>query len=413
MRCRHEGAGQGAGDGQMPHRHRRAGSGRGARDLRLRGRARRRRWAHRACPQGLAQRPLAAPEPRCAPARPWPRPSAQSCPSGPRGGAQRRHREPGGGGRAPRSGRRRDDGARRLSGAVAAPRGRPALVRRARAVGCRQGGCRCAHPLYRTRARARHATLRHHPPHAGTVPRRAGGARLPPSPGHAGGKVRRRSGGSRGGARAGRRPHRRTGDRRGLSIFAARVSSHLEYFRTSSILGPQSRHASSTFTLHLGKLAERSMFGVPVDELAWLVLLIVAGGVVTGILAGLFGIGGGGIIVPILYEVFGALGVAADVRLQLCVGTSILIIVPTNIRSFMTHRRKGAVMMDVVRVWAIPAVLGVALGAAIAAFAPGTVLKIAFVVVASTISCKLLFGRDSWRLGTALPGRVGMMIYGF
>src|SRR6195256_3476749 len=154
-------------------------------------------------------------------------------------------------------------------------------------------------------------------------------------------------------------------------------------------------------------------FGVSLNELALLVLLIVAGGAVTGVLAGLFGIGGGGIIVPILYEVFGALGVAADVRLQLCVGTSILIIVPTNIRSFLTHRRKGAVMMDVVRILAIPAVLGVAAGSVIAAFAPGTVLKIAFVVIASTISAKLLFGRDSWRLGTQLPGRAATMAYGF
>src|ERR1700730_12570384 len=106
-------------------------------------------------------------------------------------------------------------------------------------------------------------------------------------------------------------------------------------------------------------------FGVPANELAWLLLLILAGGLVTGLLAGLFGIGGGGIIVPILYEGFGTLGVAADVRLQLCVGTSILIIVPTNIRSVVAHRRMGAVMMEVVRLWAIPAVLGVAVGAAI------------------------------------------------
>jgi uncharacterized membrane protein YfcA len=154
-------------------------------------------------------------------------------------------------------------------------------------------------------------------------------------------------------------------------------------------------------------------FGVPASELAWLLLLILSGGLVTGLLAGLFGIGGGGIIVPILYEVFGALGVPADVRLQLCVGTSIVIIVPTNVRSFLAHRRKGAVIMDVVRVWAIPAVLGVAGGSAIAAFAPGTVLKIAFVVIASTISAKLLFGRDSWRLGAQLPGRLGMAAYGF
>jgi uncharacterized membrane protein YfcA len=151
------------------------------------------------------------------------------------------------------------------------------------------------------------------------------------------------------------------------------------------------------------------LFGVPLNELAWLLLLIVAGGMVTGILAGLFGIGGGGIIVPVLFEVF---GVPADVRFQLCVGTSILIMVPTNVRSFLAHRRKGAVMMDVVYLCAIPAVLGVAAGSAIAAFAPGTVLKIAFVVIASTISAKLLFGRDSWRLGSQLPARIGMMAYG-
>ena len=61
-------------------------------------------------------------------------------------------------------------------------------------------------------------------------------------------------------------------------------------------------------------------------------------------------------------------------------------------------------MMDVVRVWAIPAVFGVAVGSVIAAFAPGAVLKIAFVLVASVIAIKLLFGRDNWRLGDDLPG---------
>ena len=83
--------------------------------------------------------------------------------------------------------------------------------------------------------------------------------------------------------------------------------------------------------------------GVSLGEIVWLVLAIILGGMVTGILAGLFGIGGGGIIVPILYEVFGALGVPADVRLQLCVGTSIVIIVPTNIRSYLTGG--GTVLM--------------------------------------------------------------------
>jgi uncharacterized membrane protein YfcA len=155
------------------------------------------------------------------------------------------------------------------------------------------------------------------------------------------------------------------------------------------------------------------VLGVPVSELLLLAVLILAGGLVTGILAGLFGIGGGALVVPVLYEVFGALGVSDDVRFQLCVGTSTAIILPTNVFSFLTHRDKGAVMMDVVRAWALPAVGGVAVGSTIAAFAPAAVLKLAFVLVGSVIAFKLLAGRDSWRLAADLPGRGGMTAYGF
>jgi uncharacterized membrane protein YfcA len=155
------------------------------------------------------------------------------------------------------------------------------------------------------------------------------------------------------------------------------------------------------------------IFGVPLDEVGWLVLAIVAGGLLTGLLAGLFGIGGGAIIVPILYEVFGVLGVPEEVRIQLCVGTSIAIIVPTNVLSFLAHRAKGIVLMDVVRAWALPAVIGVAVGSVIAAFAPGAVLKLAFVVVAGVIATKLLLGRDDWRIADDLPRGAGMSAYGF
>jgi uncharacterized membrane protein YfcA len=155
------------------------------------------------------------------------------------------------------------------------------------------------------------------------------------------------------------------------------------------------------------------ILGVPASELLLLAALIIVGGFITGILAGLFGIGGGALIVPVLYEVFRALDVPDEVRFQLCVGTSIAIIVPTNVLSFLTHRDKGAVMMDVVRAWAPPAVIGVAVGSAIAAFAPAAVLKLAFVLVGSVISFKLLMGRDDWRLADNLPGRGGMTVYGF
>jgi uncharacterized membrane protein YfcA len=153
--------------------------------------------------------------------------------------------------------------------------------------------------------------------------------------------------------------------------------------------------------------------GVGFHEILWLALAIVLGGVVTGLLAGLFGVGGGAIIVPVLYEVFRILGVPETVHMQLCVGTSLAIILPTTIRSYLTHRRKGLVVPRVIRLWALPAVIGVSCGAAIAAFAPPAVFKIAFVLIALLIAIKFLFAGDRWNLGTDLPGTVPMTFYGF
>jgi uncharacterized protein len=154
-------------------------------------------------------------------------------------------------------------------------------------------------------------------------------------------------------------------------------------------------------------------FGVGLNEIFWLAVAIVIAGVVTGLLAGLFGIGGGAVIVPVLYEVFGVLAVPEEVRMQLCIGTSIAIILPTTIRSYLTHRAKGLVIPRVIRLWALPAVLGVICGAVIAAFAPAAVFKVAFVVIAGFIAVKFLFAGDRWNLGTDLPGPVPMTCYGF
>jgi uncharacterized membrane protein YfcA len=153
--------------------------------------------------------------------------------------------------------------------------------------------------------------------------------------------------------------------------------------------------------------------GVPLSELSWLAAAIVLSGVVTGILSGLFGIGGGAIIVPVLYEVFRALDVPEEVRMQLCIGTSIAIIVPTNVLSYQAHRAKGAVMRDIVRRWALPAIVGVAVGSALAAIAPAPLFKIAFVLIAGVIAAKLLLGGDTWKIGDQLPSGPGMSAYGF
>jgi uncharacterized membrane protein YfcA len=116
-------------------------------------------------------------------------------------------------------------------------------------------------------------------------------------------------------------------------------------------------------------------FGVPIAELLWLALAILGAGIVTGLLAGLFGIGGGAIIVPVLFEVFRLFDVPDQVRMQLCIGTSLAIIIPTTIRSYLAHRAKGAVIPQVIRLWTFPAMLGVAAGAVAAALAPSGVLR--------------------------------------
>jgi uncharacterized membrane protein YfcA len=148
-------------------------------------------------------------------------------------------------------------------------------------------------------------------------------------------------------------------------------------------------------------------------ELAWLAVSVVAAGVVTGILAGMFGIGGGAIIVPVLFEVFRLLGVPPAVRMQLCIGTSLAIIVPTALRSYREHKARGFVLAEVMGRWALPSMVGVAVGSALAAVAPPDVFKAAFVLIAGGIAAKLLLGGERWALGDELPGRAGMTFYGF
>jgi len=154
------------------------------------------------------------------------------------------------------------------------------------------------------------------------------------------------------------------------------------------------------------------LLGYPISEIIWLALWIVAAGVLVGILAGLFGIGGGAIIVPVLYEVFRVLGVPEDVRIQACIGTSLAIIVPTTVRSYLGHKKKGSVLPEVVRIWALPAIAGVAIGSLAASFAPAFVFKTAFLVFVTFIAIRMLFGGERWKLGDQLPGRGMLAIYG-
>ena len=151
----------------------------------------------------------------------------------------------------------------------------------------------------------------------------------------------------------------------------------------------------------------------PGNELLSLALAVAAAGAVTGLLAGLFGIGAGAVTVPVLFEIFRVINVSDAVRMQLCGGTSLAIILPTALRSYRAHLKHGSVIAGVVRPWALPTILGNGVGWCTAAFAPASVFKIAFVIIAAIISSKLLFGGERWRFSDQLPSRRVMIGYGF
>ena len=152
--------------------------------------------------------------------------------------------------------------------------------------------------------------------------------------------------------------------------------------------------------------------GIPLHDLALLAATLAIAGLATGVLAGLFGVGGGVLIVPVLYEVFRLMGVDDSVRTHLCVGTSLAVIIPTSIRSFQSHLRKGAVDMEVLRIWAAPVVIGVIAGSFVAARAPGAALKLVFAAALVVNGAKMLSGQDAWRIAENFPGKTIMRLYG-
>jgi uncharacterized membrane protein YfcA len=151
---------------------------------------------------------------------------------------------------------------------------------------------------------------------------------------------------------------------------------------------------------------------ISVVEILSVAVALAAAGVAMGFLVGLFGIGGGGIAAPVLYEVFSFLGVDPAIRMHLALGTSLAVMIPTSTRSFMAHRARGGVDMDAWRRLAPAVVLGVVLGAVIASESSGTALKWVWIIFSGTMAAKLWFGRDTWRLGEALPPRPLVELWG-
>jgi uncharacterized membrane protein YfcA len=138
----------------------------------------------------------------------------------------------------------------------------------------------------------------------------------------------------------------------------------------------------------------------------WLFLgvAMLATGLVAGVLAGLFGIGGGIVIVPVLETVLGFMGIDPAIRMHVAVGTSLATIIPTSISSARAHYKRGSVNVDIVKRWAIFVLGGALLGAWIASMVHSDVLAIVFASLAFLVAVKMLFFPSSRNLTEEVPG---------
>lgn len=143
----------------------------------------------------------------------------------------------------------------------------------------------------------------------------------------------------------------------------------------------------------------------------WTLLLALGGaGLFAGLVAGLFGIGGGAVIVPVLYFLLSGLGFEETAQ-HVAVATSLATIIATSSRSVMAHNKHGAVDWAVLRGWSPAIVVGALLGMVAAGFMSGRLLTAIFGAVALVIAVQFFFGRPDWRLADDMatgPARAGL-----
>lgn len=132
-------------------------------------------------------------------------------------------------------------------------------------------------------------------------------------------------------------------------------------------------------------------------------IALLATGVAAGLLAGLLGVGGGIVMVPMLYYVFGAFEVDESVRIHMAVGTSLAAMIPTSIRSALAHRRRGAVDERLFRALAPAILFGAIAGAALAPHAASEVLRAVFSIFALLVAFNMIVGNERWKLAGELP----------
>lgn len=137
--------------------------------------------------------------------------------------------------------------------------------------------------------------------------------------------------------------------------------------------------------------------------LVGLILTLAATGIIGGTLAGLLGVGGGIVIVPVLYNVLPFFGIGDDIRIHVAVGTSLATIIPTSISSARSHYRKGAIDIALLKSWGPVIFLGVIGGTIAASYANALVLTLVFAVLALVVAANMAFRPDNLHVASSLP----------
>ena len=145
------------------------------------------------------------------------------------------------------------------------------------------------------------------------------------------------------------------------------------------------------------------MFGLPLSEIALLVLALIGAGLFGGIIAGLFGVGGGTVLVPVLFYAFTVLGVGGEGDLHTAIGTSLATIVVTALRSLAAHRKHGAVDEQVLRTWTPWVALGAVAGAAIAGVTSMEGLALVYGVLLILVAAQMGLLPERYVLRTDMP----------
>jgi uncharacterized membrane protein YfcA len=147
------------------------------------------------------------------------------------------------------------------------------------------------------------------------------------------------------------------------------------------------------------------------DAILPTLLLYLALGAFAGLMAGLLGVGGGLIIVPVLAGIFQHQQMSAAVIMHLAIGTSLATIVVTSVSSVRAHHQRGAVLWPVVWRLTPGIVIGAWLGAVVADALPSAVLSKIFAVFVLVVAAQMAFGAKP-APHRELPGAPGMLATG-